>query len=162
MRDIPRSHLTWFSRIWEGTGGDRVLDAVDKNRGSAFASVVPEWVVRQKVTPSQWVQRSIDNLRTKLTESGMRTARESMAEYVGRTGLLGTKLIELLADVAKTNGKVVDLAAKRAAKDAVTNNVSVKVTDKVTKPVSVPVSSKVADIVPARRPAPVGSCSANF
>jgi hypothetical protein len=157
MQDIPRSHLTWFSRIWEGTGGDRVLNAVDKNRGSAFASVVPEWVVRQKVTPSQWVQRSIDNLKAKFIESGVRGPRETMTEYVERTGIDGKKLVELLTDrvktdAVKTDRAVDDLAAKRAAKR---NNVSVPVTDNVSKPVSAPVSVKVA-------PNAGGACRANF
>jgi hypothetical protein len=47
--NIPRSHLYFTSRWWEGTSGDRVLTALDPElRGKVFASVVPTWASRQK------------------------------------------------------------------------------------------------------------------
>lgn len=47
MKNIPREHLTYYSRVWEGTSGDRVLTATDKMKGEAFLTVVPNWVVKQ-------------------------------------------------------------------------------------------------------------------
>lgn len=49
MSNIPRSHLPYLARNWEGTSGDRVLNSVDQYSGIAFAIVAPNWAVNQKV-----------------------------------------------------------------------------------------------------------------
>jgi hypothetical protein len=47
--NIPRSHLGFFSRVWEGTSGTRVFSAISEaDKGLAFAIVVPQWAARQK------------------------------------------------------------------------------------------------------------------
>lgn len=56
MLDIPRSHLSYYARIWEGTSGDRVITASAQSgfRGKAFAEVAPKWAFSQdfKMTES--------------------------------------------------------------------------------------------------------------
>ena len=49
MANIPRSHLGFFSRVWEGTSGTRVFSAISAaDKGLAFAIVVPQWAASQK------------------------------------------------------------------------------------------------------------------
>lgn len=48
MANIPRSHLSFYSRVWEGTSGDRVITSSGKAyEGIAFAEVVPAWAYNQ-------------------------------------------------------------------------------------------------------------------
>lgn len=49
MADIPRNHLTYYARVWEGTSGDRVITSSDSRyQGKAFAFVAPKWAYQQK------------------------------------------------------------------------------------------------------------------
>lgn len=51
MADIPRSHLTYYARIWEGTSGDRVITSnLPQWNGKVFAEVAPTWATSQKFT----------------------------------------------------------------------------------------------------------------
>ncbi|MBK9293868.1 MAG: hypothetical protein IPM57_05400 [Oligoflexia bacterium] len=87
MADIPRSHLAWWSRIWEGTSGDRVIDAVGKMRGGVRALVTPNWVARQRVLPSPRVKKSINALKAELEKNGLRSDREDIRDFLSRRGL---------------------------------------------------------------------------
>jgi len=87
MLDIPRSHLTWWSRIWEGTSGDRVFDAQGKHRGGVRALVAPDWVVKQKVKPSSAVARSIAKIKELFEKMKLRLSVEPLKKFIERTRL---------------------------------------------------------------------------
>lgn len=36
--DIPRSHLSYYARVWEGTSGDRILNSTDIKKRAAIAA----------------------------------------------------------------------------------------------------------------------------
>ncbi len=82
MRDISRAHLPWWARIWEGTSGDRVIDAKGKYRGGVRALVAPDWVVKQVVTPSPLVAKSISLLRKLMESLGLRIETQSIPDYL--------------------------------------------------------------------------------
>lgn len=82
MRDIPRSHLPWWARTWEGTSGDRVIDALGKERGGVRALVAPNWVARQEVTPSPRVAKSIQKLRETMQSLGLRIGKQTVPEFL--------------------------------------------------------------------------------
>ncbi len=84
MLDIPRSHLPWWARIWEGTSGDRVVDALGKDRGGVRALVVPNWVVKQKVIQRPAVVESIAKIKARLKELGLRLGGESVEDFLKR------------------------------------------------------------------------------
>ncbi len=89
MKDIPRSHLTWWSRVWEGTSGDRVIDALGKYRGGVRALVAPTWVVKQKVQASATVLKSVKAIEDALERMGLRTGKERLSEFLSRKGYDG-------------------------------------------------------------------------
>lgn len=85
MADIPRSHLSYYARVWEGTSGDRVITAKDSRyMGVAFAEVAPEWSYAQKY---QMVDSDIQGcaalIQTELTNK-TRLGGESIADYYQR------------------------------------------------------------------------------
>ncbi len=84
MLDIPRSHLTWWSRLWEGTSGDRVIDATGKHRGGVRALVAPTWVVRQKVKPLPAVTKSIEKLKELFERMKIRFDSEPIDKFIER------------------------------------------------------------------------------
>ena len=68
MANIPRSHLSFYARVWEGTSGDRVITSAGKAyEGIAFAEVVPEWAYNQKseltIKSDSHVEEMLDVLR---------------------------------------------------------------------------------------------------
>lgn len=87
MVDLPRRHLPWWARTWEGTSGDRVLDAEGKERGRTRALVTPDWVAKQKVKPSPRVQDSIRRLLEELDQAGVRADAEAIQDFLRRKGL---------------------------------------------------------------------------
>ncbi len=89
MKDIPRSHLPWTARLWEGTGGDSVVDALGKERGGVRAVATPNWVVRQKLQPTEAVKVSIERLRSLLEQAGTRLGNEDIREFIKRKNLVG-------------------------------------------------------------------------
>lgn len=97
MVDIPRAHLPWWSRIWEGTSGDRVFDATGKARGGVRALVAPDWVVNQQVKASPRVARSISKIKAFAEESNIRL-NESVKEFLVRRHIEG-KFSETLKGV---------------------------------------------------------------
>lgn len=87
MADIPRSHLSYYARIWEGTSGDRVLMSSDPAyEGKAFAMIVPRWAYRQKYQYAPFELESIQTLRGKVDQLGLRRGGEDVADYLARTG----------------------------------------------------------------------------
>ena len=72
MANIPRSHLSFYARTWEGTSGDRVITSKGKKfKGIAFAEVVPSWAYKQKKALSQlWFSQTI-KLKDQLKELGL-------------------------------------------------------------------------------------------
>jgi hypothetical protein len=95
QEDIPRSHLPWWARIWEGTSGDRVFDALGKDRGGVRALVAPDWVAKQDVRPSPKVLQSIRNLKAQLEENGIRLENERIGDFLRRKGLGAGKFAEI-------------------------------------------------------------------
>jgi hypothetical protein len=86
--DIPRSHLPWWARLWEGTGGgDSVIEALGSFRGGVRAVVTPNWVARQKVEPSEDVKRSIARIRAVFEANGIRMDREPLPGFLERKGI---------------------------------------------------------------------------
>ena len=81
--DIPTSHLTYRSRIWEGTGGvDLTIDATDKLRGMAHKVITPDWVARQDVKLLDRTQKSIDRIRDYLKKMNIRIGKEKLTEFL--------------------------------------------------------------------------------
>ncbi|MDE3268654.1 MAG: hypothetical protein OYH77_00030 [Pseudomonadota bacterium] len=90
MRNIPRSHLTYYARAWAGTSGDRVLDSQDRKskryRGLAFQVVVPNWVVEQRHTLDAEAQKAVNKMKAKLRRGGFPLPDESIADFLRRIG----------------------------------------------------------------------------
>lgn len=84
MKDIPRSHLPWWARTWEGTSGDLVVDALGNGRGAVRAVVTPNWVANQDVHTSPRVKVSIEKLRKEMEDAGIRIETESIQNFVKR------------------------------------------------------------------------------
>lgn len=97
MANIPRSHLPYEARIWEGTSGDRVISAVGKFRGIAFAEVAPAWAWKQKMTAPKKGMVELGSIEKKVLEdNGLPLPGETMPEYLKRTNCLSTNLRTLL------------------------------------------------------------------
>lgn len=85
MANIPRSHLTLLSRIWEGTGGSHVLDAsTAKHKGLGFAIVAPEWAYRQKKELTVSERTLVEKMKSKLQELGLPLPGEKFSDYLSR------------------------------------------------------------------------------
>lgn len=89
MVDIPRSHLPWWARTWEGTSGDLVIDATGKQKGGVRALVAPDWVAKQDVRPSKEVVASINALKQELDAAGIRIENEPIESFLARRGTEG-------------------------------------------------------------------------
>lgn len=85
MVDIPRTHLSYYARVWEGTSGDRVITSADpKYRGVAFAEVAPQWAYGQKYQMPQADQQGTDGLIAKEDQLQLRHGGESVPDYMKR------------------------------------------------------------------------------
>lgn len=86
MSNIPRSHLGFFSRVWEGTSGTRVFDAISPaDRGIAYAIVAPEWSYYQKyIVQSPAEKQAVQNLKSTLLDLKLPIAGETYLDYVKR------------------------------------------------------------------------------
>lgn len=84
--DIPREHLTWIARVWEGTSGDRVVTATNKkHRGLAFAIVAPDWAVQHgQVSFAGGTGQAVQNLIRRLEEAGEPLPNEDLASFKKR------------------------------------------------------------------------------
>ncbi len=84
-KDIPREHLTWIARVWEGTSGDRVITATDKtNKGKAFAIVAPDWARKNKVYFTQETKDGVIDMISKLVAAGEPQPYEKITDYQQR------------------------------------------------------------------------------
>lgn len=87
LANIPRSHLGFFSRVWEGTSGTRVLDASDANKGSAFAIIVPRWAFSQRsVVQSREERMGVETLQNTLEQQGLPREDEKFNDFLRRRG----------------------------------------------------------------------------
>ena len=88
MANIPRSHLGFFSRVWEGTSGTRVLDSNSAaDAGSAFAIIVPSWVYEQKnVVQDKDEREAINSLKDNLEQNALPRADEKFIDFIKRHG----------------------------------------------------------------------------
>lgn len=87
LANIPRSHLSFYARTWEGTSGDRVLNASDKYKGLAFAEVAPSWAYTQKTDLKNDSQEDIDLMIQSLEDNNLPLPGESIIEYLDRTNV---------------------------------------------------------------------------
>lgn len=85
MASIPRSHLSFYSRVWEGTSGDRVITSKGlEYKGLAFAEVVPKWAFTQEVDLKANVSYDTDILINILRESGLPLPNETIPAFLER------------------------------------------------------------------------------
>lgn len=90
LENIPRTHLSFYSRSWEGTSGDRVITSKGiKYQGIAFAEVVPKWAYKQKKVLSVESQDGVNKLIALLSEQGLPLPYESIPRYLRRTNNSG-------------------------------------------------------------------------
>lgn len=87
LSNIPRSHLSFYARNWEGTSGDRVLNSKDKFRGLAFAEVAPAWAWQQRSSLIPEHDRDVDVLIEKLKKGNLPLPGESIPTYLRRTNI---------------------------------------------------------------------------
>lgn len=84
MSNIPRSHLSFYARTWEGTSGDRVLNATDKYRGFAFAEVAPAWAFTQQTNLVGADSEEVEALVEKLEKNMLPLPGEKIPQYLKR------------------------------------------------------------------------------
>ena len=84
MVNIPRSHLSYYARIWEGTSGDRVLNDNGKLKGQAFAEVAPRWAWSQEATLSPESKKGVEELLDMLEDNGFPYPDESFPGFFDR------------------------------------------------------------------------------
>ncbi len=92
MANIPRSHLGFFSRVWEGTSGTRVLDSNSAtDAGTAFAIIVPAWVYNQKnVIQDKDERDGVNSLKDNLEQMGLPREDEKFMDFLKRKGEQGS------------------------------------------------------------------------
>ncbi len=97
MANIPRSHLGFFSRVWEGTSGTRVLDSNSADdAGTAFAIIVPAWVYNQKTVIQYKEEREgVNSLKENLEQMGLPREDEKFLDFLKRRGDQGSFKIQL-------------------------------------------------------------------
>jgi hypothetical protein len=87
MADIPRSHLSFYARTWEGTSGDRALTSDDPQyTGKAFAVVAPQWATKQVYNMPAVDKEGTKKLLTKQDNLKLRRGMEKISSYLGRVG----------------------------------------------------------------------------
>ena len=85
LRNIPRSHLSFYSRTWEGTSGDRVITSMGiKYKGIAFAEVVPKWAYSQKSFLTEKSGSEVSEIIEMLRREGLPLPYESIPQYLRR------------------------------------------------------------------------------
>jgi len=87
--DIPREHLTWISRAWEGTSGDRVITSTDKAKGKVFKIIRPEWSIKNEVKFQDQTKIGLERMLAKLRQAGEPLPGEKIADFVKRAKLQG-------------------------------------------------------------------------
>jgi hypothetical protein len=85
MSDIPRSHMTYYARAWEGTSGDRVIASPDPQyAGKAYAFVAPRWAYKQSYTMPANDVAGCERLFKKSLQAKIRLGGESVAKMSDR------------------------------------------------------------------------------
>lgn len=108
IADIPRSHLPFYARFWEGTSGNRVIDAQIKSglkirkedksgkvtvtpvhesyfAGLAFGIVVPDWAAKQKdAKQSEQEWSGMRALKMYMCEQGLPLPKEPIPVFFKR------------------------------------------------------------------------------
>ena len=91
MTDIPRLHMTYYARAWEGTSGDRVIGSPDPAyAGKAYAFVAPRWAYQQKYSMPASEVAGCEKLFMKAVQAKVRLGGEpvvKMSERL-RTGVV--------------------------------------------------------------------------
>lgn len=82
--NIPREHLPYGTRVWEGTSGDRVFNATGKFKGLAFAIVVPQWAYNQNVPLALKTKQSVNQIIDYMETAGLPLPGESMSRFFAR------------------------------------------------------------------------------
>jgi hypothetical protein len=92
MANIPRSHLGFFSRVWEGTSGSRVFSSIQKQyKGIAFAVVAPEWAFKQNVKQSETELKGVEALLKKMERNKLILPNEEYSKYLKRMKINSTE-----------------------------------------------------------------------
>lgn len=82
MIPLPRSHMGYFARVWEGTSGTRVFDATSTtDKGTAFAIVAPQWAFSQKVTQPQEERKGVEMLKSTLSNKRLFRSDEQFIKF---------------------------------------------------------------------------------
>jgi hypothetical protein len=85
MSDIPRSHMTYYARAWEGTSGDRVIASTDPQyAGKAYAFVAPRWAYKQKYVMAANDIAGCERLFKKSLQAKIRLGGEPVAKMSER------------------------------------------------------------------------------
>jgi hypothetical protein len=85
MTDIPRSHLTYYARVWEGTSGDRVITSNDPRYiGKAWAQVAPRWAYNQKFSMTTSDLEGCVKLIQKQVDQKTRLGEEKVSKFYTR------------------------------------------------------------------------------
>lgn len=85
LQDIPRSHLSFYARLWEGTSGDRVITSNDPAYvGLAFAQVAPEWATQQKFQMEAADVIGVQALKQKVDSNRVRRGNETVPDFLRR------------------------------------------------------------------------------
>lgn len=86
IANIPRSHLSFYSRVWEGTSGDRVITSEGKEyKGLAFAEVVPAWAYEQELQLDEKGSDGVEELLQLFRDEGLPLPYESVPRFLRRT-----------------------------------------------------------------------------
>lgn len=104
IANIPRSHLGFFSRVWEGTSGTRVFDTSSPDdAGTAFAIVVPAWVFNQKnVIQDKDERAGINSLKDNLEQMGLPREDEKFIDFLKRRGDRNDSSYKAISDLVFT------------------------------------------------------------
>ena len=87
MANIPRTHLSFYARVWEGTSGDRVITSNGKKyKGIAFAEVVPSWAFNQDSGLTEQNENAVLELIEELKDNVLPVPYEKIPTYLLRTG----------------------------------------------------------------------------
>ena len=104
IADIPRSHLSYYARVWEGTSGDRVITSTDPQyRGQAFAEVAPQWAYSQKFEMSASDTQGTQTLLEKIEQGKLRRGGEKVTAFASRLQGAQTPVPEAAPSVDASN-----------------------------------------------------------
>jgi hypothetical protein len=85
MANIPRTHLSFYARVWEGTSGDRVITSDGKKyKGIAFAEVVPSWAYNQSLPLTKSSEDGVQKILFEMKSQGLPLPYEKIPRYLER------------------------------------------------------------------------------